>query len=485
MALDAETCYRALRAHDPRFDGIFFIGVTTTGIYCRPVCRARRPRSERCRYFSTAAAAEAQGFRPCLRCRPELAPGRAMTDATSRLAAAAAARIAGGGLNGRSVPQLAAELYVGERQLRRALRREYGVSPVALAQTHRLLMAKRLLTDSSLPMTTVASASGFSSVSRFNTLFRERYRLSPTALRRVRTTTPANDGRMTLTLAYRPPLAWHALLAFLAARATPGVELIENGRYVRTVSLGAHRGHVSVGPAGERRPELRVEVSLSLVPVLMPLLSGLKNLFDLDAEPVAIEGHLAADPLLGPLVRQHAGLRVPGGVSGFELAVRAVLGQQVSVRAASTLAGRIAAAFGEPTSSPLPGLTRYPATAERLADAHPERLAALGVTRARAVSIAALARAVADGEVRLDPGVEVDDAIERLQALPGIGAWTAQYIAMRALHWPDAFPHSDLGLRKALGGISHARVLAAAEPWRPWRAYAAMHLWHRPQPTAA
>ncbi|MBV9772913.1 MAG: helix-turn-helix domain-containing protein [Gemmatimonadetes bacterium] len=476
MSLDPDTCYRALSARDTRFDGVFFVGVTTTGVYCRPVCRARRPGADRCRYFTTPAAAEQEGFRPCLRCRPELAPGRAIVDATGRLAAAAAARIAAGALNGRGVDALAAELHVGERQLRRALAREFGVGPLELAQTHRLLLAKRLLTDSALPVTQVAFASGFRSIRRFNALFRERYRLNPTALRRTRAEAEAAEGTLALTLAYRPPLAWGALLAYLAGRATPGVEAVEGDRYLRTVALDGCRGWIAVEPA-RGADALRVRVSLGLAPVLMPLLARLKSLFDLDAEPEPIAAHLSADSALAPRVRREPGLRVPGCVDGFELAMRAVLGQQVSVRAATTLAGRIATAFGEPLETGHPALTRSPVSAEHMAAVEPEELAALGLTRARAATVVALARAVAEDGVRLEPGADVERTMERLRAIPGIGEWTAQYVAMRALHWPDAFPHGDLGLRKAWGGASAARLRADAERWRPWRAYAALYLW--------
>jgi AraC family transcriptional regulator of adaptative response / DNA-3-methyladenine glycosylase II len=501
MMLDPEICDRALAARDARFDGVFFVAITTTGIYCRPVCPARVTRRERRRFFATAAGAERAGYRPCLRCRPELAPGLAAVDAVPRLAQAAALRIAAGALNERGVDALAAELGVSARQLRRALERELGVSPVELAQTHRLLLAKRLLTDTSLPVARVAFASGFGSVRRFNALFRDRYRLNPGALRpRVpedrhavaprgaagrRSSAPTGDGEaITLTLAYRPPLAWGALLAFLALRATPGVEVVEGERYGRTLRVDGHTGLVFVdrAPAHSTRraarpvDALRVRLSASLLPALMPLLARLRHLFDLDADPSAVEGHLAHGGLEA-LVRRTPGLRVPGAVDGFDLALRAVLGQQVSVRAATTLAGRVAAAFGERLDTGHPALTRLAATPERVADATVPQLATLGLTRARAHSILALARAVAAGALRLGPGEDVAATTRQLTALPGIGEWTAQYVAMRALRWPDAFPAADLALRRAWSGASPAQLARAAERWRPWRAYAAVHLW--------
>lgn len=477
MTLDPNFCYRALAARDPRFDGLFFVGVTTTGIYCRPICPARVPGADRCRFYPSAAAAEADGFRPCLRCRPEKAPGRSPVDATTRLAGDAAARIAAGALNhGVSVDDLAASLHTSPRQLRRAVRREYGVSPVRLAQTHRLLLAKRLLTESSLSISEIAFASGFSSVRRFNSLFRSRYRFSPTSLRRRPRGHVIDGDGLALDLEYRPPLEWNAMLGFLAGRAIPGVETVNGAHYARTVAIGTHRGWIRVGPSATANT-LRVEVSTSLTLVLMSLLARVRDLFDLDAEPQVIDSQLAGDPLLAPHLRRHAGLRVPGAMDGFELALRAVLGQQVSVAAATTLSGRLATRFAEAADPGVPGLSRFPIDAARLAEAPVEAIASLGIPRARAECISHLAKAHAEGGLCLEPGSDVETVIRRLQTIPGIGPWTAQYIAMRALHWPDAFPQSDLGVRRALGGMSEARILEIAENWRPWRAYATMHLW--------
>lgn len=486
MPLDTAGYYRALAARDRRFDGVFYVGVTSTGIYCRPVCRARTPRRERCRFFNNAAAAERAGFRPCLRCRPELAPGHSSVDAVGRLASAAASRIAEGALNNGDVESLARELGVGSRHLRRVLEREVGVTPVELAQTQRLLLAKRLLTDSELPVTEVAHASGFQSLRRFNALFRARYRLNPTGLRRVHRNGTGrsaemigneeqrNDGVISLSLSYRPPFAWQPLLRFLAARATPGVESVDADRYLRTMAIGEHSGWLAVTHA-ELGDALNVEVSASLVPVLMAVLARLRQLFDLDANPSDIDGHLSREGL-APLVRRTRGLRVPGAIDGFELAVRAILGQQVSVRGATTLAGRFAARFGAPTASGSP-LSRFAPSAERVADATVEEVATIGLPRARAASIHALARAAADGDIHLTPGTNARETMRHLTSLPGIGPWTAQYIAMRALRWPDAFPASDLALRRAADMSTPAKLERAAERWSPWRAYAAMHLW--------
>jgi AraC family transcriptional regulator of adaptative response / DNA-3-methyladenine glycosylase II len=477
MDLDADSCYRALAARDPRFDGVFFVGVTTTRIYCRPVCTARTPGRERCRFFPSAAAAEQAGFRPCLRCRPELAPGKAPVDATRLLALAVAARIEAGALdNGEGLEALAADCGVSSRHLRRAVHRELGVSPAQLAQTHRLLLAKQLLTETRLPVIQVAYSSGFASVRRFNALFRARYRLTPSQVRRGAKTAPGG-GTVQLRLAYRPPLAWPEMLRFLAGRAFAGVECVVGDRYLRTAAIGKHRGWLCVGPVAGR-DALAVEVSASLVPVLAPLLARLRSLFDLSARPDVILAHLRGDERIGPLIRRCPGLRVPGAFDGFELAVRAILGQQVTVRAATTVAGRLAGVFGAPIETPFAGLNRLSPSPERLAEASTVSWSRLGIPSRRADTIRTLARTVLAGELSLAPGPTPEEVIRRLCRLPGIGDWTAQYIAMRAGRWPDAFPHDDLGLKRGLGEPSARRLRQLAESWRPWRAYAAMHIWH-------
>jgi AraC family transcriptional regulator of adaptative response / DNA-3-methyladenine glycosylase II len=471
MNIDPEVCFRALAARDPRFDGLFVVGVTTTGIYCRPVCTARTPGRDRCRFFAGPPQAEREGFRPCLRCRPELAPGHAPCDAVRTLARRAADRIEAGALaDGGRLDELAAGLGISTRQLRRAFQQEFGVSPVELAQTRRLLLAKQLLTETNLPITRVAFASGFSSVRRFNSLVRAHYRLTPTRIRNSARGTRTN-GAVCLTLAYRPPYCWDALLAFLAARATPGVECVTDGAYIRTAAFGSHTGWIKVEPMPGRNA-LRVSVATSLVPALAPLLAGLRRLFDLDARPDVIAAHLAHDRRLAPLVRRACGLRLPGAIDPFEVAVRAILGQRVSVRAATTISGRIADAFGTPVDTPYPCVNRLAPTPEHVASTNARSLAALGLPETRAHAVIALSQAVVSGAVDLSVGGDAEATIEALVALPGIGPWTAHYIAMRGLHWPDAFPAGDLILRRAL------TAQARADAWRPWRAYAAMHLWN-------
>jgi AraC family transcriptional regulator of adaptative response / DNA-3-methyladenine glycosylase II len=476
MTLDPQTCYRALRSRDARFDGRFFVAVSSTGIYCRPVCTVKPPRRENCRFYPSAAAAESGGYRPCLRCRPELAPGNASVDATSRLAQAAASLIEDRALDGAGLDAVAARLGITDRHLRRAFGAEFGVSPVEFAQTQRLLLAKRLLTDTSLPVTEIAFASGFGSLRRFNALFRERYRLQPGQLRKhMYLNGAASSDVLDFELSFRPPYDWPALSAFLGARAIAGVEAVAGGSYRRTVRIGAagkeQLGWLEVSPS-RAKPALRVSVSASLAKALPPVLSRVKALMDLACNPAEVA--LA----LGERAARHPGLRVPGAFDGFEVAVRAILGQQVSVAAARTVAGRFAAAFGEPVDTPFEALDRIFPSAERIAGLPYGRIARLGMPGARARSVLALARAVAGGGLELAPNADIDTTLEKLRALPGVGEWTAQYIAMRALAWPDAFPHTDLGVMKALGERNARRVLAAAEAWRPWRAYAVMHLWN-------
>jgi AraC family transcriptional regulator of adaptative response / DNA-3-methyladenine glycosylase II len=492
-ALDPRAAYAAIRARDARFDGRLFVGVSTTRIYCRPICPAKTPGFPRCRFFASAAAAERAGFRPCLRCRPELAPGLARVDALSRLAQRAVRRIEDGASDS---PALARALGVSERHVRRALTAELGVAPSELIRTRRLLLAKQLLTDTRMPITAVAFASGFSSLRRFNASFLERYRLAPTRLRKSAAAHPERaprarlasaparrehdqapgDDAIVLDLPFRPPLAWHALLGFLAPRATQGVESVANGCYVRTVAQGGRSGWVHVEPSA-RRNALRARVSASLTPVLLPVTAKLRALFDLAADPARIEPPLAADPALRALVAKRPGLRVPGAFDGFELLARAILGQQVSVAAATTFAARLGERFGEPLETPWPELSRLTPSPERVAAARVDALAAIGITRPRAESLRAAARACAEGTLDLAPGADPEAAREALLVLPGIGPWTADYVLMRAVAWPDAFPHGDLGLRRALAIDDAREVLARADAWRPWRAYGALHLW--------
>ena len=496
--LSPDVCERALDARDPRFDGLFFVGITTTRIYCRPVCPARVSHTNRRRYFDTAGAAERAGFRPCLRCRPELAPGRAPVDAVSRLVKAATSRIEAGALNGHSVDELATELGVSGRHLRRVLEREFGVSPGELAQTHRLLLAKRLLADTCLPITRVAFASGFQSLRRFNAAFREQYRMSPTALRRTPVgASPVRGGRagpdaerdtLRLTLAYRAPFDWSGLLVSLAQDAMPGVECIDGHRYWRTVALDGRVGVVQVEDAGiaesaVRRPRqssshthLNVELSSSLVPVIMTLITRLRRLFDLDAEPLLIDAHLSATGLAS-LVRRRPGVRIPGSLDPFDAIVgRLSRSGARSIAEGDETARRVVATLGEPVETGHVALTHVAPVAARIAEAGAVGLLALGMQRRAADTLAAVATAVADGSLRLAAGHDVNATYDALVDL-GVASSRATMIVQRALYWPDAFPASDRSLLRAARAAGARTLARRAERWRPWRAYAATHLW--------
>ncbi|MDF0666011.1 MAG: AlkA N-terminal domain-containing protein [Nitrospira sp.] len=476
MMLDSATCYRALRARDARFDGRFFVAVSSTRIYCRPVCTVRQPKIENCRFYRSAAAAEVSGYRPCLRCRPELAPGNASVNATTRVAQAAAGLIEDRAIDSDGLVGVASSLGITDRHLRRVFGAEFGVSPVEFAQTQRLLLAKRLLTDTSLPITEVAFTSGFGSLRRFNALFKQRYRLQPGQLRRLVNgkATPVTDT-LSFELSFRPPYDWPAMRTFLGARTIVGVEMLDDSRYRRTVRVTAegkdYLGWVEIG-LSLKNPALHLLVSSSLARVLPPLLGRIKTLMDLSCNPTEVAG------VLGELAQRRPGIRVPGAFDGFEVAVRAVIGQQVTVAAARTIVGRLAAALGDPIETPFETLTTIFPSAACMAGMGVDRIARLGMPTARARTVITLARAVADGDLVLAPHSDLDATLERLRTLPGVGEWTAQYIAMRALAWPDAFPHTDLGVMKALKEKNARRVLEAGEAWRPWRAYAVMQLWH-------
>ena len=470
-------CEQARSSRDARFDGLFFTAVTSTRIYCRPICPAPAPKPANIRYYASAAAAEAAGFRPCLRCRPELAPGNAVWHRGEHVVARALKLIETGELAEQSLEHLATRVGVGARQLRRLFVAHLGAPPIHVHTTRRLLFAKQLLTETALPVTEVALAAGFSSLRRFNAAFAQANRMPPRELRRQPRAAPGVG--LVLRLGYRPPYDFEALLAFLQTRALPGVEQVDGLSYLRVFGTAEAAGwlRLSAWPGGEHA--LKLELHDVQPAQLLPLVTRLRRMFDLDADPRVIAATLGASQVLKPLLRKRPGLRLPGGWDGFEIAVRAVLGQQVSVAAARTLATRIVQRYGAAASTPLPaGLQRLFPTPAQLADAD---LREIGVTTARAATIRGIAQALLDGRADFHPEQPLEDFVARWVALPGIGAWTAHYIAMRALSHPDAFPAADLILRRAAAGdapeLSTKALNALAEAWRPWRAYAVIHLW--------
>lgn len=482
MELDHDACYRAISTRDARFDGRIFIGVHTTGIYCRPICPARTPKRENVSFHATASAAQEAGFRPCLRCRPESSPDLAAWRGTSNTVSRALALIAEGALDGDAVDGLAQRLGVGERQLRRLFKQHLGASPIAVAQTRRVLFAKQLIAETKMPLSEVALASGFNSIRRFNATFQALYQRPPRELRRSRDLDSEQSAAsgITLILPYAPPYDWEAMIGFLAARAIAGIEIVEGTRrYRRSIALDGAQGVISVEP-DERGRGLRVTIRFPRITSMTSIVRRVRRVFDLSADPLAIGEHLSGDPILAPLIARRPGLRVPGAWDGFELAIRAVLGQQITVAAAVRLAGKLVATHGQPMDSTLgDGLTHTFPTPCKIAAAD---LRSLGMPGDRASALSSVAATAVADEHLFSPSQTLETAVTRLRSLRGIGEWTAQYIAMRALREPDAFPAADIGLMRALTLPGQSRpsaveVLARAEAWRPWRAYAAQHLW--------
>jgi len=473
MNLDWQVCSRARLSRDARFDGKFFIGVRSSGVYCRPICPARTAKEENVRYFASAAAAAEAGFRPCLRCRPECSPGTPAWVGTPNTVSRALRLIGESGLEDGGVEALADRLGVGARHLRRLFLRHLGATPSAVAQTRRLHFAKKLIDETNLSMSQVALASGFGSVRRFNAGIRKVYHRAPTHIRRLtRQTASQPDNQYLFKLRFRPPYHWNAMLGFLAARATPGVEAVEGNCYRRTISRNGRSGYFEVS-MDEAHEALLARIQFGDPQSLIHIVERIRAMFDLNADWTTIVRSLQTNPVLASHVRAEPGLRVPGCWNGFELAVRAILGQQITVKGATALTGKLVKRFGRSFALEN-NLTHLFPTPEVLADA---QLAGVGMPGARAETIRALARAVSDGEIRFEAIVDSDAFLTRFQQVPGIGKWTAQYVAMRAMGEPDAFPSSDLGLLRAVGCTNFKELERQAAAWRPWRAYAAMYLW--------
>jgi AraC family transcriptional regulator of adaptative response / DNA-3-methyladenine glycosylase II len=473
MTLDWQMCSRARLSRDARFDGKFFIGVIGSGVYCRSICPAPTAKEKNVRYFPSAAAAAEAGFRPCLRCRPECSPGTPAWLGTPNTVSRALRLISEDGLEEGGIEGLAERLGVGSRHLRRLFLQHLGATPIVVAKTRRLHFAKKLIDETTLPMTQVALASGFRCVRRFNAHIRKVYSRTPTQIRRLahqKFIQPENQ--YLFRLRFRPPYHWQGMLAFLAARATPGVEMAEEGIYRRSISANSSDGYLEIS-LDEENSGLLARVQFGDPRSLFFIVERIRSMFDLNADWATIAQALKTDPLLAPRLKTSPGLRIPGCWDGFELATRAILGQQVTVKGATTLAGRIAKAFGR-EFSPAPGLTHLFPSPEVLADAN---IANIGLPKARAETIRSLARAVCDGQLKLH-GIAAPEAVTKLRKIPGIGKWTAEYIAMRALGEPDAFPSGDIALLRASGLKTFRDLEKRAEAWRPWRAYAAMYLWN-------
>ncbi|MBN9376826.1 MAG: adenosine deaminase [Chlamydiales bacterium 38-26] len=476
MNKDLDIYYKAYAARDARFDGVFYIGVTSTGIYCRPICKAKMPKRENCRFFKSPEAAEKEFFRPCLRCRPERAPRNPHADHVHRIANWI---IEEEYLDEKTcLEEVAQEFGLSSRQMRRIIQTEFGLPPIALLLTRRLWLARQLLTETHLSIIEIAFASGFSSLRRFNDAFKKHYKMPPSYIRKPQIHQTLSSEKITLHLHYRPPFNWVTLLNFLQNRMIEGVESIEEGHYSRTVQISKHKGWIRVSNVQENHA-LKVEISLSLTPVLAILLTRIRHLFDLNARPDLITAHLSQDPLLAADVLKNPGLRVPGAFDGFEISLRAILGQQITVKAATTLASRLVKTFGETIETPFPQLHYLFPTAQSIISVPTEKIAALGIIRSRAQSILALADEISSQRLQLNGHADPEKTINQLISIPGIGKWTAHYIAMRALRWPDAFPKEDTVLRKRLGGVSAKQADMLSQAWRPWRSYATLYLWSK------
>ncbi len=470
-----EICDRARAARDARFDGLFFTAVKSTGIYCRPICPAPAPKPENIRYFANAAAASAAGFRPCLRCRPELSPNAMQHRYADEWVNRSLALIAEGEFLAGSAATLAKKIGLSTRQISRLFQSNLGASPIAVHTNRRLLLAKQLLTETAMPMTEIALASGFKSIRRFNAAFIEGCALPPSAIRRLQA--PVSSGRLSLRLAYRPPFDFALMLAFLAKRAIPGIERITASSYERVTGPVDHSCWIRVS-SDAKKPELHLEIANAEPRMIPDLVQRTRRLFDLDADLQVVHSGLQSSALLAAGIARRPGLRVPGSWDGFELAVRAVIGQQISVAGATTITARLVAQLGSKRSDTNSDLDRAFPTPEVFAQA---TLTGLGLTQTRMKTLRALAQAIVDGAINFHAGQKIDEFEQKMCRIPGIGPWTAQYVAMRALHHPDAFPAGDLILQQVLGGdvrLSERETAAQSQAWRPWRAYAVMHLWH-------
>lgn len=468
MGINHDECYRALHEKSRKHDGFFFVGVSTTRIYCRPHCPAKTPKPENCTFFPSGAAAEKAGYRPCLRCVPDKTPHNARIHLVPTLSSEAFSRIQDGALLQGTVSNLASLLGTSPQHLSRCLLRDYGVSAPELGRHRQLQICRRLLTETDLSWEKIASIAGFKSCVSACKAFEGVNGFSPMELR-----AKGSQGIKTglkCEIAYMPPLDWTSLLTFIAGHSSCGMEVVEGDRYIRTVQIGKQAGWIIVCN-NEEHHTLEVEISETIAPFFQQIIARTKRLFDLTANPSQISQQL------GEIAAAKPGLRLPGAFDGFEVAIRIVLGQQISVQAAKTIGNRLVQTFGQPITTPFRNLTHLWPTPDSLAQASVEAIMSLGIVRRRAETVRSIAKEVMEGRIHLEGGSTIDETVEKLTAIPGIGEWTAQCISMRALGNKDAFPHTDLGLMKALNEKNRKRILDIAEAWRPWRAYGAMHLW--------
>lgn len=471
---DNEMFYRAMLSRDHRFDGRFFVGVKTTGVYCRPICPAPKPKFQNVLFYPSAAGAEHAGFRPCKRCRPDASPGTPVWSGVSDTVSQALRLIDNGFLDENNVQELGQELGVTDRQLRRLFNDHLGASPIAVALTRRLDFARKLIDETTLSMTDVAFASGFESIRRFNDAVKKRFGESPSTLRDAARQSQGGNGhmnRLTLQLPYRPPLDWPWLLGYLKGRQTGGVEVIEKNRYCRSIRSGEHSGLMVVAPSAKNN-HLELTLQIEDTAGLIAIVQRVRRIFDLGADPMCIHGQLLKDPALAPIIEAFPGIRVPGGWDSFETAVRTIIGQQVSIKGANTIMRRLVERCGTPLDNePMPGITHLFPTPKNIGDAD---LSGIGMPGKRVDTIVTMAGKVAAGEIVFDGPVHPETVKRQLMEIPGIGAWTAEYIGMRVLREPDAFPGSDLALKRQV-----AELESNPENWRPWRSYAAVYLWKR------
>ncbi len=489
MSLDREVCYRALRDNDWGYDGRIFVGVSSTKIYCRLTCRHKAPKKENCTFYPSAAAAEAAGYRPCRLCRPELAPGPPIS-VTPGVAQKAAWLVDENCLDDFHTENLAGRLGITAEDLSRAFLERFGATAEQYLKTRRLLLAKHLLTDTDLSLEEIAVCARLNDPQTLEKLFRKHYRAAPLSFRNPKKTVPSDSGQVTLKLGYRPPYAWDTLLGFLETRAIPGVEIVKDGSYYRTLGiehLSRHfRGWLSVRNE-EAKNRVSLDIFISLLPVLPKILFRVRRLFDLDSDPEAVYTGLLAleDSGYAPRV---PGIRVPGCFDPFEISVRAILGQQITVKAARTLAMRLTHNYGARIDTPFEGLNYVFPTPSDITQLEPpieNRLGPLGVTRLRAHSILSLAQAIENGDICFSPARNPEHELKKLLELPGFGPWTVQYVGMRAFGWPDAFLHTDYGIKKALPGLKQKEILEISRQWAPWRSYAALNLWKSLEPTTS